>query len=168
MGRVRCISTAPSCAPAASSRKAIVKTILGGETEYAIGTEAGTSLRRIFQSSAPVVASCALNIRSTPPTNTSPPAVARTPEVIGARWAEINLAERLWTIAAERMKGDREHRVPLSDAALAILSTMAALRDGAFVFPGAVLVGAVLSLASDGLKRMRHTPSLPWSARQSL
>src|SRR5882672_709329 len=53
-------------------------------TEYAIGTEAGTSFRRIFHSSAPVAASCALNIRSRPPTNTSPPAVARTPDVSGA------------------------------------------------------------------------------------
>ena len=46
---------------------------------------------------------------------------ARTGEVIGARWDEINLAERLWTVPAERMKAGKEHRVPLSDAALAIL-----------------------------------------------
>jgi len=61
---------------------------------------------------------------------------ARTGEVIGARWDEINIAERLWTIPAERMKGGREHRVPLSDAALAIVEAMAAIRSGDFVFPG--------------------------------
>ena len=61
---------------------------------------------------------------------------ARTGEVIGARWAEINLAERLWTVPAERMKAGKEHRVPLSDAALAIVETMAAIRSGDFVFPG--------------------------------
>jgi integrase len=61
---------------------------------------------------------------------------ARTGEVIGARWDEINIGERLWTVPAERMKGGREHRVPLSDAALAIVEAMAAIRAGDFVFPG--------------------------------
>ena len=62
---------------------------------------------------------------------------ARTGEVIGARWSEINLAERLWTIPAERMKkSDREHRVPLSEATIAVLERMKAVRQGAFVFPG--------------------------------
>lgn len=61
---------------------------------------------------------------------------ARTNEVIGARWDEINLADRLWTIPAERMKGGREHRVPLSAPALAIVDNMAAIRSGEFVFPG--------------------------------
>jgi integrase len=61
---------------------------------------------------------------------------ARTGEVIGARWAEIAAAEGLWTIPAERMKGGREHRVPLSAAALAIVEKMAAIRSGDFVFPG--------------------------------
>lgn len=61
---------------------------------------------------------------------------ARTGEVIGARWDEINIAEKLWTVPAERMKGGREHRVPLSAAALAIVEKMAAIRCSAFVFPG--------------------------------
>jgi integrase len=61
---------------------------------------------------------------------------ARTGEVIGARWDEFNLAERLWTIPGQRMKAGREHRVPLPDAALAIIETMAGIREGDFVFPG--------------------------------
>jgi integrase len=61
---------------------------------------------------------------------------ARTGEVIGAQWSEIELGERLWTIPAERMKAGREHRVPLSDAALAILAKMAATRQNDHVFPG--------------------------------
>ncbi len=61
---------------------------------------------------------------------------ARTGEVIGARWDEINTTERLWTVPAERMKADREHRVPLSDAAMAIIEQMAAGRSGEVVFPG--------------------------------
>ena len=47
---------------------------------------------------------------------------ARTGEVLGARWDEINLDERLWTVPTSRMKAGREHRVPLSDAALAVLT----------------------------------------------
>jgi integrase len=62
---------------------------------------------------------------------------ARTGEVIGARWDEINMAERLWTIPPERMKGGREHRVPLSNTAIAIIEQMAAIRQSDFVFPGA-------------------------------
>jgi integrase len=62
---------------------------------------------------------------------------SRTGEVIGARWDEINIGDRLWTIPAERMKGGREHRVPLSAPALAIVEKMAALRSGDFVFAGA-------------------------------
>jgi integrase len=62
---------------------------------------------------------------------------ARTGEVIGARWGEFNLAERLWIVSGERMKASREHRVPLSDAALAIVERMAKSRVGEAVFPGA-------------------------------
>jgi integrase len=61
---------------------------------------------------------------------------ARTGQVIGAKWSEINLAERLWIIPAERMKASKEHRVPLSDAAVAIVKAMAEIRQGNFVFPG--------------------------------
>jgi len=46
---------------------------------------------------------------------------ARSSEVRGARWAEIDLAERTWTVPGERMKAGREHRVPLSGAALDVL-----------------------------------------------
>jgi integrase len=60
----------------------------------------------------------------------------RTGEAIGAKWGELDLAERLWTIPAARMKGGREHRVPLADAALTIVEKMAAIRSGDFVFPG--------------------------------
>jgi integrase len=58
---------------------------------------------------------------------------ARTGEVIGARWVEIDEEARVWTIPPDRMKANREHRVPLSDVALAILSTLQ--RDGERVFP---------------------------------
>jgi integrase len=53
---------------------------------------------------------------------------ARTGETIGARWSEIKLADKIWTIPAERMKAGKEHRIPLSLRALAILEGMRALR----------------------------------------
>jgi integrase len=63
---------------------------------------------------------------------------ARPGEAIGARWDEINMAERLWTIPAERTKARREHRVPLSDAAMAVLQQTAAIRHSDHVFPGRI------------------------------
>lgn len=56
----------------------------------------------------------------------------RSGEVRGARWAEFDMAAKLWTIPAERMKAKREHQVPLSDAALALLESMP--KDGDVVF----------------------------------
>jgi integrase len=61
---------------------------------------------------------------------------ARTGEALGAKWDEIDLEAKVWAVPDVRMKAGREHRVPLSDAALKILERMAATRDGDFVFPG--------------------------------
>lgn len=58
----------------------------------------------------------------------------RSGEVRGARWAEFDTASKLWTIPAERMKAKREHQVPLSDAALALLESMS--KDSDVVFAG--------------------------------
>jgi len=57
----------------------------------------------------------------------------RAGEVTGATWSEIDLNGRAWVIPSERMKAGREHRVPLSDAAIAILEALP--RDGSRVFP---------------------------------
>jgi integrase len=61
---------------------------------------------------------------------------ARKKEVLGARWEEIDLAERVWSRPADRMKGGVAHRVPLSGRALAIVREMWSLRQNEFVFPG--------------------------------
>jgi integrase len=60
---------------------------------------------------------------------------ARTGEVIGTRWPEINLKDQIWTVPAERMKSRREHRVPLSSAVITILKRVACSEDG-YVFSG--------------------------------
>jgi len=63
---------------------------------------------------------------------------ARSGEVRGALWSEIDLTERTWTIPAERMKADVEHVVPLSDAALDVLRRARVHKedDNDLVFPG--------------------------------
>ena len=62
---------------------------------------------------------------------------ARSGEVRGAIWKEIDLEKRLWSIPAERMKMRSPHTVPLSQQALAILNRMKIFHgDGGLVFPG--------------------------------
>ena len=60
--------------------------------------------------------------------------VVRTSEATHAQWSEFNLAEKTWTVPGARMKSGKDHRVPLSDRALEILSSLP--REGQFVFPG--------------------------------
>lgn len=60
---------------------------------------------------------------------------ARSGEVRGATWDEIDLTNRLWIIPAERMKMEREHRVPLSDAVVDLLESLPRLDDEVLVFP---------------------------------
>lgn len=64
---------------------------------------------------------------------------ARTGEIVGATWTEIDLDEKLWTIPAGRMKAAQEHRIPLTDRAIQILRSMhlPSTKPGDFVFPGA-------------------------------
>lgn len=60
----------------------------------------------------------------------------RSGEVRGAAWGEFDLQARTWTIPAGRMKAEKEHKVPLSDAAMAVINKMQECRQGDFVFPG--------------------------------
>lgn len=62
----------------------------------------------------------------------------RTGEVIGARWREVDFDRAIWVVPASRMKAGKEHRVPLSKRALAILEALKPIaKDGdSFVFPG--------------------------------
>jgi integrase len=61
---------------------------------------------------------------------------ARTGEVLGARFDEFDLEERVWVVPAERMKAGQEHRIPLSSRAVAIIEEMRAIRLSDWVFPG--------------------------------
>lgn len=60
----------------------------------------------------------------------------RSGEVRGALWSEIDVDERIWVIPGERMKAGREHRIPLSDAAMVIIEKMQQHHVSDYVFPG--------------------------------
>ena len=60
---------------------------------------------------------------------------ARSGEVIGARWSEVDLAKAIWIVPADRMKAAKEHRVPLSPRAAAILESLQPL-GSEWLFPG--------------------------------
>ena len=60
---------------------------------------------------------------------------SRTGEVLGMRWEELDLDRRLWTCPAERMKGEEDHRVPLTDEMLAIVEPLGAVKSD-YVFEG--------------------------------
>jgi integrase len=61
---------------------------------------------------------------------------ARTNEVLGATWSEIDLDGRVWTLPAERMKAGKEHRVPLGDRAIQIIKGMMTTKQNNYVFYG--------------------------------
>jgi integrase len=61
----------------------------------------------------------------------------RTSEALQAQWSEIDLEAREWTIPAARMKAKRDHRVPLSGAAVNVLEALPRVDGNPYVFPGA-------------------------------
>jgi integrase len=81
---------------------------------------------------------------------------ARRGEVLGARWKEFDLQGAIWTVPAHRMKAGREHRVPLSGRALAIVNALRQADGREFVFaghkPGKPLSGEALGMV---LRRMK-------------
>ena len=81
----------------------------------------------------------------------------RSGEVRGAKWQEIDLKNAVWTIPANRMKAEKEHRVPLSDAALKLLNDLPRGDASDCVFPntkGSALSDAAMTVM---LRRMGHT-----------
>jgi integrase len=77
---------------------------------------------------------------------------ARSGETIGALWSEID--GDVWTVPPERMKGGREHRVPLQAEALAVLAKVK--RDKGFIFPGTRGAGLSNMTMSKALREMGH------------
>lgn len=83
---------------------------------------------------------------------------SRSGEVLGATWAEFDRKAKVWTIPGKRMKAGLEHRVPLTERALAILDAAEKLKENEFVFPGARKGKPLSNMAMANLlkKRMKH------------
>lgn len=80
---------------------------------------------------------------------------ARTGEVLGATWEEVDVEKRTWTVPAQRMKAGREHRVPLSNHAVELLNETRKL-ENPFLFPGqrgGPMSGMAMAML---LRRMGH------------
>lgn len=78
---------------------------------------------------------------------------ARTSEVLQARWSEFDLTGATWTVPADRMKTGREHRVPLSPAALKLLKALPS--DAEHIFPGQAETKTLSNMAMEMcLRRM--------------
>ena len=79
---------------------------------------------------------------------------ARVSEAVNATWDEVDTRARTWTVPASRMKAAKSHRVPLSDAALRVITEMRAQKQTDFIFPGwrikrAITGAACLKLLRD-------------------
>lgn len=79
----------------------------------------------------------------------------RSQEVRGARWDEIDLATEMWVVPAERMKMDREHRVPLSPAAISLLEELPRFDGNPLVFP-APRGGAMTDMTMSAAMKRAH------------
>jgi integrase len=81
----------------------------------------------------------------------------RTSETLEAQWIEFDLNEKVWTIPADRMKGDKEHRVPLSPAVATVIQAMKEVSQSDYVFPGNRARRPLSNMAFlQLLKRMGH------------
>jgi integrase len=85
---------------------------------------------------------------------------ARSGEILGMRWAEVDLEKRIWTLPPNRMKAGREHRVPLSERAVAILRQLAEIRTGDFVFPGQARGKPLSNMAMEMMLRRMKADSV--------
>lgn len=94
---------------------------------------------------------------------------ARSGEIRGAMWSEIDLEKKLWTVPAERMKAGREHVVPLSNAALSVFERAGAYREARndLVFPGTRYGKPLSDMTLTKICRDSETPAVPHGFRSS-
>lgn len=86
-------------------------------------------------------------------------AAARSSEVRGMVWSEVDFKEKVWTVPADRIKAGRQHKVPLSDDALSILENMPRMLDSPYVFP-APRGGQLSDMALSALVRRMNEEDL--------
>ncbi len=92
---------------------------------------------------------------------------ARSGEVRGARWQEIDLEAAVWTVPAERMKTGKEHRVPLSTAALDVLKRLPRLAESEVVFSGPRGAGELSDMTLSAVMRRMKVAAVPHGFRST-
>ncbi len=91
---------------------------------------------------------------------------ARSGEVRGMTWDEVDLEAKTWTVPGERMKAGREHRVPLSDAAVALVKAQPQAGASPYVF-AAVRGGQLSDMTLSSVTRRMGAPCVPHGFRSS-
>lgn len=91
---------------------------------------------------------------------------SRSGEVRGATWAEMNLETKVWTVPAARMKAGKEHRVPLSNRAVALLRSLPREVDNELVFP-APRSGQLSDMTLSAVLRRLEVPAVPHGFRST-
>jgi site-specific recombinase XerD len=86
----------------------------------------------------------------------------RTSETLGAQWPEFDLSTKIWTVPGRRMKGGREHRIPLSPRALELLREAYREQDNEHVFIGQPGSGLSDSALVQVLRRMGRSENDAW------
>ncbi len=92
---------------------------------------------------------------------------ARSGEVRGAQWDEIDLAKKIWVVPALRMKAKREHRVPLSSQAIKLLKVLPSFKLGGLIFPGRMPTTKLSDMSLSALMRRMQVDSVPHGMRAS-
>jgi len=91
---------------------------------------------------------------------------ARSGEVRGARWSEVDVGTATWTVPAERMKAGREHRVPLSPRAMELLQALPTFEGTDLIFPS-VRGGPLSDMSLSAVTRRMKVDAVPHGFRSS-
>ncbi len=92
---------------------------------------------------------------------------ARSGEVRGAQWSEIDLTKKIWVNPAKRMKAKREHRVPLSKQAIALLKALPTMNTSALIFPSTNPTTKLSDMALTAVMRRMEIEAVPHGLRSS-
>lgn len=92
---------------------------------------------------------------------------ARSGEVRGMRWDEVDLAKKVWLLPAIRMKNKREHRVPLPAQAITLLKALPSRKSGGLVFPGSKPTAKLSDMSLTAVMRRMKIEAVPHGLRSS-
>ncbi len=92
---------------------------------------------------------------------------ARSGEVRGMQWNEVDLSKKVWLVPAIRMKNKREHRVPLSTEAITLLKSLSSRNNSDLVFPGSKPTTKLSDMSLSVLMRRMKIEAVPHGLRSS-